>query len=758
MTRGTQRIGAALVAAVVAIAPRAGLAAPYGALDSTGVCHVIATNLQDAVNVANVVSIWVEGANTETQQTTIDKSISINGVVDHSLCDASIQAAASISTATSNRLLLIDDTSAITVEVNGVDLAGGTTAADGGTIYLGDAVTLRIDGEATVSGGQAQGSGGCIYGEDALLLMEDGTDVTDCAAGVNGGGVALIGTHPSITTVQNVVRDVTDCDAGADGGGLWGEDTAVCLFGASDNRAGDQGGGAAFYSDDADLQLFVMDAILTNEATGQGGGIYVSGPNSHARVADTIVNMNTSFDDGGGIAASNAATVHLAGGLTLFGNDGRSHGGGIYADQLSSVVAPDIYAEGCYIAQEGAITINENRAGVTGGIGGGIYVDDASFDYGSQADLEVFDNQAWADGGGIAAVNGGSVQLDRATVRTNESLGKGGGIFADGASTEVVMVGRVLRNRGPAQGGGAYVGNGALLSLAASIVEDNDSFSGGGIKVEDGVLEVLAGTIVTGSLNSAGITADGGTVTVEESAVSSNTRSGMHLHSGADATLRNASVSDNTKRGLVISGSTTQVTFEQPSPCTYPCNEVSDNGDEGVRLSGATLDMYGVRLRGNGLDGIRMFSGDATVTNSVVALNGDVGMELSGSAEATVHHVSLIDNTDAAMTFADNAEGDVSNTLIFSNGAASRADDNAVVALDCGRSAAFATSGSASVTTNNWTSSFTFGLAGQGGQNYRLSNVPGSVLVDRCPTGTRPDMDGNGVVNDYDVGAFEFQP
>ncbi len=229
---------------------------------------------------------------------------------------------------------------------------------------------------------------------------------------------------------------------------------------------GFSGVGAGIHATNSNVTL---DASIlgpfNNTNGGGGGGIFLNGG-----ILTMINDSNISYNEagsGGGVFANGGAVVDLWDTSSIDGNEAAGGlGGGVYLEDASLIMR----------ASSG---INDNLASIDGG---GIYMTNGSSLTTVGSPL-INNNQAGSNGGGLY-VNGGTVGIDD-TVISNNRADDGGGIAATGGATinvqgdSTLLLNSALGTN--SIGGGAYLNN-ANLDLRTDVtVVSNTAESGAGI-------------------------------------------------------------------------------------------------------------------------------------------------------------------------------------------------------------------------------------------------------------------------------------
>ena len=192
----------------------------------------------------------------------------------------------------------------------------------GGGICASDALTIT---HSTIDGCQAGGYGGGIQCADADIsystIQKNKAAMQGNRALVGGG----INSTNSITMAHSAVKN-NSCISNA--GGI--NATNLTLTGdieISDNTSGFFGGGIK--TKNIDLSNIAQLIVKNNEATEDGGGMYVNNDLIFPNNAVVEISGNISIDgDGGGIHVEDGV-LHIAGHFTVANNKAGNNGGGL---------------------------------------------------------------------------------------------------------------------------------------------------------------------------------------------------------------------------------------------------------------------------------------------------------------------------------------------------------------------------------------------------------------------------------------------
>jgi hypothetical protein len=233
------------------------------------------------------------------------------------------QADARLEGSPDKRVIAVTGESNIRFE-NIVITGGGTAGAgQGGGVYAFNRVRLTLGPGAEVRDNRAAYGGGlCVEG--AFLVLEGGL-IADNAAGVQGGGVFVLGDDgiPAKFTITagQVLDNTASGLAGEAGGGVYVRGGVLLMYGGeiAGNSAGDDNGGGIFIKN-GDLKVG-GGAIHGNS----GGGVYAL--NSIFKMTGGEIRGNRAEYNGGGVSFYEGRFTMFGGGIN--GNSAAA-GGGVF--------------------------------------------------------------------------------------------------------------------------------------------------------------------------------------------------------------------------------------------------------------------------------------------------------------------------------------------------------------------------------------------------------------------------------------------
>ena len=428
-------------------------------------------------------------------------------------------------------------------------------------------VTLGI---ASVPGGRA---GGCVRVEIGASLVLLSTNVTNCSANGNAGGILNMGTL-TITGGQIL----TNTTAGADGGGGIFVDNGATLYISNTRIAGNSatavlGLGAGIYCDSSS-RVTIVDSTVERNTAAEGAGLYCNG--GSATIQRSTFRLNNGQLNGG--------MYFSGGGTTVIEDSLVANNNAIKTDPTDTVVVLSAggisYCCGSLTIRRSIIRDNiarndrvENNTVRGGGlnVGGGTVLIENSTISGNSVSGSLGDSEM--NGGGIIGLTGGAgrITLVNSTVSGNSAEGSGGGIWVDENFHLDLRNATIFGNSGT-DGGGLRLTSGSLVTLTNSVVAGNvdtgsnnrDDCFGGIDLVSFGHVQNTTGCSfgvgvpTTGSSGLAGLANNGGTTAGDSgSAETPKTHrpnaGSILIDTGDNAGCKNASGATLTsdERGLV---------------------------------------------------------------------------------------------------------------------------------------------------------------------------------------------------------------
>lgn len=256
-----------------------------------------------------------------------------------------------------------------------------------------------------------------------------------------------------------------------------------------------------------------------------------------------------------------------------------------------------------------SVTISDNQS--TGNAGGGLANEAGTL---SVFDSTVTGNTASTLGGGIALL-GGALQGVNLTLSSNTANSdRGGGLWIGSSASATLVNSTINNNSADTNGGGIYNENN--LTLLGSTVRNNQagvagggvSEFGGGIFNED-TLEMSHSTVRNNLADdSAGISNDGGSMTIRNSTINNNTSisaAGIRNANAGTAVLINSTVSSNSASagaGGIANGSGSTLQLSSVTVAFNTADSDANNAGDGGGLANSATAIVRNSLIGENID------------------------------------------------------------------------------------------------------------------------------------------------------------
>ena len=371
----------------------------------------------------------------------------------------------------------------------GVYNAGSLTVA--GSLLTSNATGGGGHGRAVSGYGGSGGSGGGIHNAGTLILHGATVRGNTTGGGGTGQGAIARGGHGGsgagiFSDESGEVRN-SSLEGNATGPG----GTADCEPAGCDALGGDGGdGGGLYYA--SGLALAVQTSRVSDNATGEGGGVIDTEPNPGAG------------GDGGGLYFQDSSPELRD--ITISDNSAAGHGGGLYNQQgspsLFDVVVSGNAAAGNgggLYSREGSPTLRHGvlSGNTAGGNGGGIYNQGGSP---SLIYITFRDNHlSNGRGAGMANLQGESLLIDVTFMENVLDAGEGAGLHNEGGSPLLINVtfagNQVL---GEGNGGGLHNLGGKPRLINTLFSGNRSGLYGGGVYNLDSSL-VMTHTTLSGN-------------------------------------------------------------------------------------------------------------------------------------------------------------------------------------------------------------------------------------------------------------------
>ena len=264
-------------------------------------------------------------------------------------------------------------------DCKGVGTITHASSKTGRGVYVSSGTFNMYGGSITGNKAQdAKGRGGgvYVYSGSGTFNMYGGSITGNRATG-DGGGVYKSGSNSSFNTYGG---SITGNTANSYGGGVYVDGGGFTMTGGSiggtnenDANTADRGGGVC-----VDCGKFTMSAsadgqnipsITGNNATENGGGVYVIGSSSTFEMTGgSITGNNAAY--GGGVCVSKNGSFEMSGSSCITNNKADSYGGGVNIN----------YASATFTMKGGSITGNNAyKSDYISTFGGGVCVGSGIF-------------------------------------------------------------------------------------------------------------------------------------------------------------------------------------------------------------------------------------------------------------------------------------------------------------------------------------------------------------------------------------------
>ena len=239
------------------------------------------------------------------------------------------------------------------------NMRGGVTENCSRAVIADSGATFHMfDGE--IKDCKVYGNGVILVYDNSKFIMEGGT-ISECEAPINNGG----GLYADNSTINISGGTISGCK-GVWGGGLYAENSST---------------------------IEISDGTISGCTVGAGGGLFVD--RSTVRISGGIISgcITSDTGNGGGLYA-NYSTIKITGGRIE--NNKAAHGGGVALVGKTTFEKPITNW-----------TVIGNEAYATGGVGGGIKLENGSMDV-SAGSNRIYNNTAGGQGADIFLLNDSS--------------------------------------------------------------------------------------------------------------------------------------------------------------------------------------------------------------------------------------------------------------------------------------------------------------------------------------------------------------
>ena len=323
-------------------------------------------------------------------------------------------------------------------------MSGGTisgcTANEGGGLYATNQSTITISG-GTISGCSA-GAGGGLYATNSSTITINNGTISGCKASLGAGG-GLYAKNKSTITINN--GTISGCEAGV-GGGLYVDGSAVTISGGtiSGCEAAINEGGGLYAKNQSTITISggtISGCKAPSSDKGNGSGLYANKSTINIS-GGTISGCEGRW--GGGLYAENSSTIEISGGTISGCKVGA--GGGLFVDSSTIRISGGIISE-CTTSDTGnggGLYAKNSTIKITGGriennkaaLGGGVaLIGDTTFEK-PITNWTVIGNEAYATGG-----VGGGIKLENGSMDVSDGSNRIYNNTADGHGADICLEG-----------------------------------------------------------------------------------------------------------------------------------------------------------------------------------------------------------------------------------------------------------------------------------------------------------------------------
>ena len=218
--------------------------------------------------------------------------------------------------------------------------------------------------DSEINGNEATENGGCLAMEGGKLNLQN-TDLTNCFAGGDGGALWLSNTKANIVGRRR--RSSRTVAQYHEQPGVWFRRRYLCQrrknLHRSDDPVGQFATGGNGGGIDSISPLTITNSVIENNTSlDDGGGILAQAPGKLSVINSSIIGNNSDESDGGGIAAE--TTFNLVND-TLFGNRSAQNGGAILAQANGKIGSLTIDGNHSVHSNGGGIDIASGSVKIT---------------------------------------------------------------------------------------------------------------------------------------------------------------------------------------------------------------------------------------------------------------------------------------------------------------------------------------------------------------------------------------------------------
>lgn len=233
--------------------------------------------------------------------------------------------------------------------------------------------------------------GGGLYADNSAIEISGGV-ISGCKEIGAGGGLYVVG---STLNIKGGI--ISECTAADDGSGLYANKSTINISGGTISGCEGRWGGGLYAENSSTIEI--SGGTISGCKVGAGGGLFVD--SSTIRISGGIISECTTSDtgNGGGLYAKNS-TIKITGGRIE--NNKAALGGGVALIGDTTFEKPITNW-----------TVIGNEAYATGGVGGGIKLENGSMDV-SAGSNRIYNNTAGGQGADIFLLGSSTIRLPNA--------------------------------------------------------------------------------------------------------------------------------------------------------------------------------------------------------------------------------------------------------------------------------------------------------------------------------------------------------
>jgi hypothetical protein len=228
---------------------------------------------------------------------------------------------------------------ALVIDGNNISATAALIAVEGGTLNMGDGVTLKNNWNTTTTAIAAHQGGGARVADGGSFTMNGGTisgNTIGNTTNGNGGGVYVSGTGSRFEMQGGTIGGSGLAkNTAANGGGIMVGNGAFFVMTAGSITGNKAANGGAVFNSNAAFTM-ITGSITENDATGYGGAVYIIGASSRFEMQGGAIggsgSAKNTAGNGNGVYVGNSGEFAMSGIASLMGN-------GVYVKNTAASVS-----------------------------------------------------------------------------------------------------------------------------------------------------------------------------------------------------------------------------------------------------------------------------------------------------------------------------------------------------------------------------------------------------------------------------------